>query len=95
MNSDIPPDVLTVHVAVMNRGKRAKDTEVAEMTLDLSSLRSGGGHHVRELRRRPAVLTKLPLHVPRGIKAGAQPRARKASGDRSCGTPRLCRVGGQ
>ena len=44
MNSDIPPDVLTVHVAVMNRGKRAKDTEVAEMTLDLASLgRSGGG----------------------------------------------------
>ena len=42
MNSDIPPDVLTVHVAVMNRGKRAKDTEVAEMTLDLSTLRSGG-----------------------------------------------------
>ena len=36
--------MLTVHVAVMNRGKRAKDAEVAEMTLDLASLsRSAGG----------------------------------------------------
>ncbi len=38
---DIPPDALTLTVTVMNRGKRAKDTEVAELTVDLNSLRSG------------------------------------------------------
>ena len=38
---DIPPDVLTFSVTVMNRGKRAKDAEVAELTVDLASLKSG------------------------------------------------------
>jgi len=36
---DIPPDVITVNVTVWNRGKRAKDTEVAELTLELGTLR--------------------------------------------------------
>ncbi len=40
-NRDIPPDVLTLTVTVMNRGKRAKDAEVAELTVHLSNLRSG------------------------------------------------------
>ena len=30
---DIPPDVLTFTVTVMNRGRRAKDAEVAEVIL--------------------------------------------------------------
>jgi Ras GTPase-activating protein 1 len=43
--SDIPPDILTVHICVMNRGKRAKDTEVAELTVDLASLKSSRSDH--------------------------------------------------
>ena len=39
--SDVPPDVLTLTVTVMNRGKRAKDTEVAEVTVDINKLASG------------------------------------------------------
>jgi len=39
---DIPPDVITVTVTVWNRGKRSKDTEVAELTLELATLRSQG-----------------------------------------------------
>lgn len=39
--SDIPPDVLTFTVTVLNKGKRAKDSEVAEITIDLSSLANG------------------------------------------------------
>ncbi|XP_040572741.1 ras GTPase-activating protein 1 isoform X2 [Lepeophtheirus salmonis] len=35
---DIPPDVITITISVMNKGKRTKDTEVAEMTLDLQGL---------------------------------------------------------
>jgi len=38
---DVPPDVLTLTVTVMNRGKRAKDTEVAEVTVDINKLASG------------------------------------------------------
>ena len=38
---DIPPDVLTFTVTVMNRGRRAKDAEVAEVTVDMTSLKSG------------------------------------------------------
>ena len=38
--SDIPPDVMTFTITVMNRGKRAKDTEVAELTVDLRDLKS-------------------------------------------------------
>ncbi len=41
MCRDIPPDALTLTVTVMNRGKRAKDAEVAELTIHLSELRSG------------------------------------------------------
>ena len=39
--SDVPPDVLTLTVTVMNRGKRAKDAEVAEVTVDMNKLASG------------------------------------------------------
>ena len=41
---DIPPDVFTLHVAVMNGkggNKRAKEAEVAEVTIDLTSIKSG------------------------------------------------------
>ena len=43
--SDVPPDVITFTVTVMNRGKRAatKDNEVAEVTVDMNSLKSGSG----------------------------------------------------
>jgi len=37
---DIPPDVITVTVTVWNKGKRSKDTEVAEFTLELAGLRN-------------------------------------------------------
>ena len=40
-NSDIPPDVMTFTVTVVNKGKRAKDSEVAELTVDLSALSNG------------------------------------------------------
>lgn len=39
--SDVPPDVLTFTVTVYNKGKRSKDTEVAELTVELSSLTNG------------------------------------------------------
>lgn len=39
--SDIPPDVLTFTVTVLNKGKRAKDSEVAEVTVDLNNLANG------------------------------------------------------
>lgn len=39
--SDIPPDVITVTVSVFNKGKRAKDSEVAEITIDLNNLANG------------------------------------------------------
>jgi len=39
--SDIPPDVITFSITVLNKGKRAKDSEVAEVTIDLSSLPNG------------------------------------------------------
>ena len=38
---DIPPDVLTLTITIMNRGRRAKDAEVAEVTVDMTSLKSG------------------------------------------------------
>merc|ERR1712223_1504824 len=38
---DIPPDVLTLTITVMNRGRRAKDAEVAEVTVDMQALKSG------------------------------------------------------
>ena len=41
LSSDVPPDVLTLTVTVMNRGKRAKDAEVAEVTVDMNKLASG------------------------------------------------------
>jgi len=37
---DIPPDVLTITVTVWNKGKRSKDTEVAEVTLELNTLKN-------------------------------------------------------
>lgn len=39
--SDVPPDVLSFTVTVYNKGKRSKDTEVAELTVELSSLTNG------------------------------------------------------
>ena len=39
--SDVPPDVLTFTITVMNRGRRAKDAEVAEVTVDMQALKSG------------------------------------------------------
>ena len=39
--SDIPPDVMTFTVTVVNKGKRAKDSEVAELTVDLNALANG------------------------------------------------------
>ena len=39
--SDVPPDVITFTITVMNRGRRAKDAEVAEVTVDMQSLKSG------------------------------------------------------
>ena len=41
MFSDVPPDVLTFTITVMNRGRRAKDAEVAEVTVDMQALKSG------------------------------------------------------
>lgn len=38
---DVPPDVLSFTVTVYNKGKRSKDTEVAELTVELSSLTNG------------------------------------------------------
>ncbi|XP_059490373.1 ras GTPase-activating protein 1 isoform X3 [Neocloeon triangulifer] len=38
---DIPPDVLSFTITVYNKGKRSKDTEVAELTVDLQSLTNG------------------------------------------------------
>jgi len=37
---DIPPDVITVTVTVFNKAKRGKDTEVAEIILELGTLRN-------------------------------------------------------
>lgn len=39
--SDVPCDVVSFTLTVHNRGKRGKDSEVAELTLDLSSLGNG------------------------------------------------------
>ncbi|XP_026288101.1 ras GTPase-activating protein 1 [Frankliniella occidentalis] len=38
---DVPPDVMTFNITVYNKGKRSKDTEVADLTVDLSSLSNG------------------------------------------------------
>ncbi|KAL1117878.1 hypothetical protein AAG570_004191 [Ranatra chinensis] len=38
---DVPPDVLSFNITVYNKGKRSKDTEVAEVTVELSSLTNG------------------------------------------------------
>lgn len=39
--SDVPPDVLSFTITLYNKGKRSKDTEVAEVTVELSSLTNG------------------------------------------------------
>ncbi|KAG8224112.1 hypothetical protein J437_LFUL001806 [Ladona fulva] len=41
MLDDIPPDVITFTITVYNKGKRSKDTEVAELTVELGSLTNG------------------------------------------------------
>ena len=38
---DIPADVITLTVTIMNKAKRGKDPEVAEMTMDVQCLKSG------------------------------------------------------
>ncbi|XP_014294601.1 ras GTPase-activating protein 1 [Halyomorpha halys] len=38
---DVPPDVITFTITVYNKGKRSKDTEIAEVTVELSSLTNG------------------------------------------------------
>ena len=38
---DIPPDVLTMSLTVCNKGKRSKDAEVAELTVEFSNLANG------------------------------------------------------
>ncbi|XP_037079065.1 ras GTPase-activating protein 1-like [Pollicipes pollicipes] len=38
---DLPPDVLTFSAIIYNKGKRSKDNEVAEVTLELKDLVSG------------------------------------------------------
>uniref|UniRef100_A0A182K4P8 Ras GTPase-activating protein 1 n=1 Tax=Anopheles christyi TaxID=43041 RepID=A0A182K4P8_9DIPT len=38
---DVPPDVVTITITVLSRGKRGKDSEVAELTVDLCSLKNG------------------------------------------------------
>lgn len=40
-SSDIPPDVLSFTITIYNKGKRSKDTEVAEVTMELASLSNG------------------------------------------------------
>ena len=39
--SDLPPDVLTFSAIIYNKGKRSKDSEVAEVTVELKDLASG------------------------------------------------------
>lgn len=38
---DVPPDVVSFTLTLYNKGKRSKDTEVAELTVDLGSLANG------------------------------------------------------
>ncbi|XP_043221540.1 ras GTPase-activating protein 1-like isoform X2 [Amphibalanus amphitrite] len=38
---DLPPDVLTFSAMIYNKGKRSKDSEVAEVTVELKDLTSG------------------------------------------------------
>lgn len=38
---DVPADVVTVTITVLSRGKRNKDSEVADLTIDLSTLKNG------------------------------------------------------
>lgn len=39
--SDVPPDVVSLNITISSRGKRGKDSEVAEMSIDLASLKNG------------------------------------------------------
>lgn len=38
---DVPPDILTFTITLYNNGKRSKDTQVAELTVDLNTLING------------------------------------------------------
>ncbi|XP_058821414.1 ras GTPase-activating protein 1 isoform X2 [Topomyia yanbarensis] len=38
---DVPPDVVTVTITVLSKGKRGKDSEVAELIVDLCGLKNG------------------------------------------------------
>jgi len=38
---DIPPDVLTLTITINNKGKRSKDSEVAELIVEFSNLSNG------------------------------------------------------
>lgn len=41
INRDVPSDVVSFTITVLNRGKRGKDSEVAELIVDLSTLGNG------------------------------------------------------
>ncbi|KAL5277798.1 RASA1 family protein [Megaselia abdita] len=38
---DVPPDVVSLTLTVLSRGKRGKDSEVADLVIDLASLKNG------------------------------------------------------
>jgi len=38
---DVPPDVMSFSLTLYNKGKRSKDTEVADLTVELASLTNG------------------------------------------------------
>lgn len=41
LDRDVPPDVMSFSLTLYNKGKRSKDTEVAELTVELASLTNG------------------------------------------------------
>lgn len=66
--SDVPPDVLTFTVTVYNKGKRSKDTEVAELTVELSSLTNGDEVRFQTLlmdkiKERPDQILIVLMHI--------------------------------
>jgi len=41
LDRDVPPDVMSFSLTLYNKGKRSKDTEVAELTVELANLTNG------------------------------------------------------
>jgi hypothetical protein len=37
----VPPDVVSLNLTIVSRGKRNKDSEVAELSIDLAGLKNG------------------------------------------------------